>query len=291
ANGALAPAGTFPTGGIGTGAGLGSGHSLVVSKDGRALVVVNAGSSTVSAFKVDNDGLHLIGSPVGSGGARPTSLTMDDDLVYVMNAGSNSIAGFRLDDKLGLTPIAGSIQPLGAGTSVPSQIQFDKSGRVVIVDERGSSTIDTFVVDHRGIAGPAHTTPSNAGGPFGFDVDRQGHILFSATTLGGGLMSGATSYDVSRTGVLTPNGGPVSSGQAAACWLAAAGHFAYTTNAGSGSIGRFAIAPDGALIGVGTTIVGAGSTPLDNAVSHDQNFMYVLLGGFDQIVGYRIAHN
>jgi 6-phosphogluconolactonase len=135
ANGALAPAGTFPTGGAGTGAGLGSGHSLVVSKDGRALVVVNAGSSTVSAFKVNHDGLRLIGGPVASGGTRPTSLTLDGDLLYVMNADSNSIAGFRLDDKRGLTPIAGSIQQFGAGTSVPSQIQFDKSRRVLIVDE------------------------------------------------------------------------------------------------------------------------------------------------------------
>ena len=80
---------------------------------------------------------------------------------------------------------------------------------MLIVDERGSSTIDTFVVDHRGVAGPAHTTPSNAGGSFGFDVDRRGHILFSAVALGGGLMSGATSYDVARDGTLTPNGGPV----------------------------------------------------------------------------------
>jgi 6-phosphogluconolactonase len=291
ANGELRPAGTFATGGTGTGAGLGSGHSLVVSRDGGALVVVNAGSSTVSAFKVNHNVLRLIGSPVASGGARPTSLTLHDDVVYVMNAGSNSIAGFRLDDKRGLKPIAGSVQSLGAGTSVPSQIQFDKSGRVLIVDERGSSTIDTFGVDHRGVAGPGHTTPSNAGGPFGFDVDRRGNILFSATTLGGGLMSGATSYDVSRNGVLTPNGGPVSSGQAAACWLAAAGHFAYTTNAGSGSIGRFAIARDGSLSLVGTTVVGTGSTPLDNAVSRDQDFMYVLLGGFHQIVGYRIGHD
>ena len=76
ANGELTPAGTFPTGGTGTGAGLGSGHSIVVSKDGRALIVVNAGSSTVSAFKVDHDGLRLIGNPVASGGARPTSLTI-----------------------------------------------------------------------------------------------------------------------------------------------------------------------------------------------------------------------
>ena len=106
-------------------------------------------------------------------------MTLDDDTVYVLNADSNSIAGFRLDDDRGLKPIPGSIQPLGAGTSVASQIQFDKKGRVLIVDERGSSTIDTFVVDHRGVAGPAHTTPSNAGGPFGFDVNRQGHLLFS----------------------------------------------------------------------------------------------------------------
>ena len=42
---------------------------------------------------------------------------------------------------------------------------------------------------------------------------------------------------------------------------------------------------------VGTTVVGAGSTPLDNAVSHDQDFMYVLLGGFHQIVGYRVGHD
>ena len=105
------------------------------------------------------------------------------------------------------------------------------------------------------------------------------------------MMSGATSYDVSRNGTLTPNGGPISSGQAAACWLAAAGRFAYTTNAGSGSIGRFSIDRNGSLSLVGTTVVGMGSTPLDNTVSRDQDFMYVLLGGFHQIVGYRIGHD
>ena len=82
--------------------GLGSGHSLVVSRDGRALVVVNAGNSTVSAFKVDHDGLRLIGSPVASGGHPPNQPHLDHDLLYVMNAGSNSIAGFRFDDKRGL---------------------------------------------------------------------------------------------------------------------------------------------------------------------------------------------
>jgi 6-phosphogluconolactonase (cycloisomerase 2 family) len=288
-NGSLTPAGTFPTGGDGTGAGLGSGHAIAVSKDGRHLAVVNAGSDSLSVFAVRRQGLALVGGPVPSGGARPTSVTIDRDIVYVLNAGSNSIAGFRLDDERGLEPIVGSTQALGSGTSVPSQIQFDKRGRVLIVDERGSSTIDTFVVDDQGVAGPARTTPSNAGGPFGFDVDRAGHVLFSAVALAGGLMSGATSYDVAPDGRLTPNGAPVRSGQAAACWLAAAGRFAYTTNAGSGSIGRFGVAPDGALGLLGTTVLGAGSHPLDEDVSRDQRWLYVLVDGFHQIVGFQVG--
>jgi 6-phosphogluconolactonase len=288
-DGSLTPAGTFPTGGAGSGAGLGSGHAIVVSADGDEVVAVNAGSNTLSAFAVRDDRLELIGAPVPSGGTTPTSVTVHDDLVYVMNAGSNSIAGFRLDHR-GLEPIAGSTQPLGTGTSMASQIQFDRSGRVLIVDERGGSgTIDTYLVDDDGAARHVRTIASSGGGPFGFDVDRRGHVLFSNAALGGGLMSGATSYDVSRTGILTPNGGPVSSGQAAACWLAAAGRFAFTTNAASGSIGRFAVAGDGELSLIGTTVIGAGAHPLDVGVSRNQAYLYVLADGLHRLIGYRVG--
>ncbi len=290
-DGALRPDGTYPTGGNGTGTGLGSGHSIAVSDDGREVVVVNAGSNSVSAFRVHHHRLELLGTPVASGGTRPISVTLDSDRVYVLNGDSNSIAGFRLEDKHGLTPIAGSARPLGSGTSTPSQIQFDKTGHVLIVDERGSSTIDTFVVDQRGVAGPPRTTPSNAGGPFGFDVNHRGDLLLSAVALSDGQMSGATSYDVSRSGTLSPNGAPLTSGQAAACWLAAAGQFAYTTNAGSGSIGRFSVARDGSLSLTGTTVLGAGSHPLDEGVSRDQDYLYVLVDGFHELVGYRVQQD
>ena len=288
-NGSLSALGTFATGGNGTGTGLGSGHSLITTADGRYVIAVNAGSNSVSVLRRDAHSLDLVGSAVPSGGLRPISVTVHDDTVYTLNADSNSIAGFRLDARKGLLPIPGSIQNLGAATSVPSQIQFDKSGRVLIVDERGSSTIDTFVVSERGVAGPAHTTPSDAGGPFGFDVNRQGDILFSAVALGGGLMSGATSYDVTPGGALSPDGAPASSGQAAACWLAAAGNFAYTTNAASGSIGGFAVDHDGALSLISTTKLGAGSHPLDEAVSRDQHLLYVLVDGFHEINAYRVG--
>ena len=206
-------------------------------------------------------------------------------------AGSGSIAGFRLGSG-GLRPITGSVQPLGAGALVPRQIQFTNNGQVLVVDEGGSNTIDTFVVGSSGAAGPATTTPSAGGGPFGFDFDRAGHLLVSDAALATGK-AGATSYDVANDGTVTANGPAVPIDQAAACWLAAAGEFAYTANAGGGSIGAFTVANDGTLAVLGTTLVkgNPASHPLDEGVSGNQHYLYVLADGLRQIVGYQVGND
>jgi 6-phosphogluconolactonase len=288
-DGALTPAGKYPTGG--TGGTLGSGHSIVVSRDGRVVVNLNAGSNSISAFAATSRGLRLIGT-VSSGGTDPNSVTIaGDNLVYVLNAGSETIAGFRLGWD-GLGPIPVSTHALGAGALTPRQIQFTNNARVLVSDEGGSSTIDTFMVGRDGQAGPAITTPSTGGGPFGFDFDRTGHLLVSDAALATGH-SGATSYDVADNGTVTANGPAVPTDQAAACWLAAAGSSAYTDNAGSGSIGEFAVAPGGALTLLGNMLVenNAASHPLDEAVSADQHYLYILANGLSQIVGYRVGHD
>jgi 6-phosphogluconolactonase (cycloisomerase 2 family) len=288
-DGTLTPAGTYPTGG--DGGTLDSGHSIVASRDGSVVVNVNAGSNTISAFAATPGGLRLIGT-ANSGGSDPNSVTIaGDNLVYVLNAGSDTIAGFRLSDG-GLHPINGSVQPLGSGALVPKQIQFSNDARVLVVDEAGSNTIDTFVVGRAGAPGPAITTQSVGGGPFGFDFDMAGHLLVSDAALTTGR-SGATSYDVAPDGTVTANGPAVPIDQAAACWLAAAGGFAFTANAGSGSIGRYAVAPDGTLTALGTTLVenDPASHPLDEGVSASQNYLYVMVGGLDQIVGYQVGHD
>lgn len=287
--GALTPSGSYPTGGTGTGTGLGSGHSVIASANGKTVLAVNAGSNTVSAFRVTGHGLRQLGQAQPSGGMTPTSVTISGRYVYVMNAGSGTIAGFTLGHRAGLVPIPGSTQPLAAaGTSMDSQIQFDRTGRVLIVDERGVNLIQTFTVDPHGVAHPGQTVSSSAGGPFGFDVDRAGHILFSDAALGSS--SGATSYDVSRTGALSENGAPVSSGQAAACWLAAVGRYAYTDNAGSGSVGTFSVAADGRLTLTGTTVIAPTAHPLDMAGAGG-HYLYVLAGGLNAIIGYHVAND
>src|SRR3954447_25325962 len=86
-DGGLAPRGQFATGGRGTGKPhLPSQSSIVLSDDGRQLLVVNAGSDELSLFAVHNDGLRLC-DRVASGGATPTSVAVSGNLVYVLNNG------------------------------------------------------------------------------------------------------------------------------------------------------------------------------------------------------------
>lgn len=74
---------------------LDSGHSIVVSRDGRVVVNINAGSNSISAFAATPRSLHLIGT-ASSGGTDPDSVTITgDNLVYVLNVGSKTIAGFE----------------------------------------------------------------------------------------------------------------------------------------------------------------------------------------------------
>ena len=287
-DGRLSPAGTVSTSGTGTGGGLGSQGALVLSRDGRRLFAVNAGSDSIAELAVRGRHVRLV-TTVPSGGTMPISLTVHGRLVYVLNAGgAANIAGFRIG-RHGLTPIAGSAQPLGAGSAGPAEVAFTPDGSTLVVTEKTSSTIDTYPVDAAGVAG-APTVSSSAGAtPFGFDFDRHGHLLVSEA---GGT---ASSYDVAASGVSVITGA-LATGQAAPCWLVHAGRFAYTANGGSGTISGFRIGRDGSLTlldasGV-TANLGAGSHPLDETVTrHGGRFLYNLTDGLHRITGFRINHD
>src|ERR1041385_7373125 len=110
-DGGLALSATVPTGGLGTGAGLGSEGSVILSNDGRWLFATNAGSNEISAFRVQVNGLTLV-DKVASGGTLPISLALYKNLLYVLNAGgSGNISGFSVDPSGQLSPLAGSTPP------------------------------------------------------------------------------------------------------------------------------------------------------------------------------------
>jgi 6-phosphogluconolactonase len=178
-DGSLDYAGSYTTGGAGTGGGLGSQGAVMLSQDGRILLAVNTGSNSVSSFAVKSDGLELR-DVEGSGGLRPTSVFERHGLVYVLNAGvPNSIAGFRLDSQGELSPIAGSVRPLAAAQTTPSQIAIAPSGDALVVTERATNSIMTWSLGKNGVPGASHVFASGGAGPFGFDFGHRGTFVVS----------------------------------------------------------------------------------------------------------------
>jgi 6-phosphogluconolactonase (cycloisomerase 2 family) len=287
AAGTLTPAGSYPTGGNGTGAGLGSQGAVVLAAHGHRLFAVNAGSDSITEFKVNNDRLKWVAT-VPSGGSTPISLTYRKHVLYVLNSGgAGNVAGFKVHGE-SLTPIAGSTRLLGAGGSGPAQVAFTPDGNELVVTEKNSNTIDVYPV-RRDVAGAPTVSASAGGTPFGFDFDG-GHLLVSEAA------GSASSYNVGPGGASVISGA-VTTHQAAPCWLIATvdGRYAYTANAGSGTLSGFSVSSGGALTlldpsGV-TANLGAGSHPTDETVSTDGAFLYNLTDGLHRITGFGINAN
>jgi 6-phosphogluconolactonase (cycloisomerase 2 family) len=73
------------------------------------------------------------------------------------------------------------------------------------------------------------------------------------------------------------------------------GRYAYTANAASGTISGFSVGHDGTLAllqpsGISGSF-GAGSHPLDEAVSRDGEFLNVLVDGTHSVGTFRVAHD
>jgi 6-phosphogluconolactonase (cycloisomerase 2 family) len=281
-------AGAVPTGGRGTGAGLGSQGALVLSRDRDYLFAVNAASNSVSAFSIDRRGL-LLESVVPSGGELPISVTEHEGVVYVLNAGgAGNISGFY--NRGGrLEPIPGSTRALsGAGTD-PAQIGFSDDGDVIVVTERATNRLTSYTVGRRGVAGAPQSIASSGQTPFGFAFSRRGALIVSEAFPGVANASAVSSYEVSGSGSLELISASVPSTQTAACWVAVTpnGRFAYTGNVVSNSVSAYRIERNGAISLLAAVAAQSGPAPNDVAASRDGHRLFVLNRG-GNIAAFRV---
>lgn len=295
ADGTLTAAGAFPTGGTGTGRGLGNQSALVLSEGQRWLFAVNAGSNEISVFAVKRTGLKLV-DKVPSGGTRPVSITVDQNLLYVLNAGgTDNITGFTIGRRGKLTPLPGSTRLLSSTGTAPAQVQFNPKGNVLVVTEKATNLIDTYTVGEDGLTNGPFIHASAGVTPFGFAFDRRGRMFVSEAVGGAPGASSVSSYRVSSDGNIQTISPTVGNTQTAACWVVISkdGRSAYITNTGSGSISEYSIAQDGSLTlsdadgRAGNT--GAGSAPLDMSLSRDGRFLYTLNSGSNSIGAFSMG--
>ena len=281
ADGTLTLAGTYPTGGLG---GILSGSivdhlasqgSLMYDNDHGLLFAVNAGSDTVSVFRVFGDRLELR-QVIWSGGAFPVSVTVHGNHAYVLDAlGGGTLYGYRIADGH-LTPIPGSSRPLGLDpnaapqfTNTPGQVAFTPDGsRILVTTKANGNDVDVFAVrpDGRLSRSPVVNSEPNAV-PFAISFDRAGHVLIAEAgpnALATFALSGGVLTQLAIAGT----------GQAATCWVAPAGRYFYTSNAGSGSVSGYTVDGAGQLIALGNAKTDAGTVDASAA----GGFLYVQAG-------------
>jgi 6-phosphogluconolactonase len=294
ADGSLAYSDTYATNGTGTGTGLGNQGALTLTDDNDILLAVNAGSNSISSFKVTGNGLQLK-STISSGGTRPVSITQHGRFVYVLNAGDNgNISGFRLNNNGQLNALASSARPLSSTASGAAQISFTKEGDVLVITEKATNKIITYTVNEWGMAGVMHSITSSTPTPFGFYALDNGNIFVSEAAGGAAGASKLSSYHVSHNGNISLITGSVGANQSAACWVVVTKdeRFAYTTNTASNTLTNFNINNGNGNISVNTGI--AANTemgPIDAALSGNSKFMYVLNGGSHSINAFAVSED
>jgi 6-phosphogluconolactonase len=294
-DGKLTEVGRYETGGVGSGSfedaaqglvlGTASGEASPIQNVDQAelLFAANAGSGTISVFRITPTGLDLAGQ-VSSGGKRPVSLTVNNGLLYVLNSGEidrrlvlgpdnlldncshgdqPSVTGFRITGAGTLTPIENSTRTLtGRGSSGCSQVSFTPDGKTLIVTERTASlpdqtknkkgVITTFDVRFDGLLGARRAIDPSGTGPFGFNFLKDGTLLVAEqngalANPGGG---GAVSYKVGSDKSLNPVNGTIDNGQTDTCWIVVTDDqkLAFAANAFSGgSITSYKVLGNGGL--------------------------------------------
>lgn len=280
---ALTQVASYPTGGLGSGAGLGS-QGAIAAADDRVLAV-NAGSNQLTLFRVRDNGSLARTDVESTVGVRPVSVAVRRDVAYVLNAGDRSVSGYRIRGG-NLVPIPGSRQSLpGDGGA---QVSFDRDGLRLVVTEKATNTIDVLPLRY-GVAGPAVSNPSSGQTPFGFAVDGRNHVIVSNAAGGAAGASSVSSYAFTGPATLAPVSAAVATTQTAACWVALSdnGRYAFTTNAGSGTISSYTVGPDGALTLAQAQAAAPGAGPVDMVVV--ENALFTLNGGSHTITAHGIS--
>ncbi len=297
ADGRISPQGTFPTGGLGTGSGLGSQGALAIDVANNFLFAVNAGSNDISVFRILENGLSLV-TRVASGGRNPISLSVSRNVLYVLNdggavGGSDTIAGFAVNGDGTLQSIVSGL-PLSASSVAPEEIAFNTDGDLLVVTEKATNNIDVFTVNNNGVASGPMVFPSAGQSPYGFAFGRRDQLLVS-DAFGGAANAGAmSSYGLARDGALQVITNAAPDYQTAPCWvvLTSDGRFAYTTNTGSGNVSGYSVRFDGTLQllqGGISANTGPSSSPVDAAISNDSRFLYVLAPGTRNVQEFAIG--
>jgi DNA-binding beta-propeller fold protein YncE len=175
-------------------------------------------------------------------------------------------------------PLPGSSRALGLNptetpqfTSTPGQVAFTPDGtRLIVTTKNNGNDIDVFTVGFGGWLSRSPVVNAEPGTvPFGITYDEFGHLVIAEAG-----PNAVETFSLARDGIVSPVQ-QATDGQAATCWVAAAGPYLFAGNAGSGTESGYATA-GGELALIGNTATDAGT--VDASATPGGQFLYVQTG-------------
>jgi 6-phosphogluconolactonase len=287
-DGSLEPLGWFDTGGRGDGVPhLTSQGSVVLTSDGRGVLVTNAGSGELTLFGIANGGLELLATV--DTGAAPKSVAEHGGLVYVLNTGEPSLVGFRIDG--GLTPLVDSRRELSPEAD-PAQVGFTPDGASLVVTQRGNDSIAIYPVQTDGHLGEPRSVPSAGPTPYGFAF-AGGDTLVVTEAFGAEKgKAAASSYAIGPNSAALHTRS-VGNGRSEICWAVVSndGRYVFTTNFADGAVSRYAVGDGGTLVledaVAGVTVDGRAGIR-DEDLSADGRFLYAVDADAGSVFGWAV---
>jgi hypothetical protein len=208
ADGTLTFDDSYPTTGTGTGGGLGSQGAVVVCDAEAYLYAVDAGSDSITSFRITDTGLDRVGT-VPSGGVMPTSLTARGDR--------------------------------GA---VPFGFDFDNKGHA-LVSEAAASTTSSYDVSGAGLATISASVPNTEAAACWLVATANGKFAYTGNAGGSLSISGYRVRPDGSLSLLTPGGkAATTAGGVTDLATSRNSRFLYS-RLGDGTVGAFEIGSDG----------------------------------------------
>lgn len=274
---------------------LSSTNAIIVA--GKCLLAVNAGSNTVSSFRINSNGRLTLADEQSTGGEFPVSLAESEGLVYVINAGlDGSLSGFNLlQYSCSLSPIADSTIDLELDTGLssgeppflgatPSQISVTPEGNFILTVkgfgnglQLGNGRVLTYEIDTSNgkLIEIKDQALSDSTAPFSFDITNDGVFLLTEAfgnqapgTAGAGAIS-----------IVGDNGleERIGTTQTATCWLeySETTGCIFTTNTDAFSMSSALLTADNKLELKNEVLDELGG-PIDLILSPGDEYLYVI---------------
>ncbi|UWU23824.1 lactonase family protein (plasmid) [Rhizobium sp. CB3060] len=244
---------------------------------GQFLYTVHGDSNRVSAFSIDPSSGHLsFLNEQSTEGRNPVHLSFDpsNQFLIVANHVTSSLAVLRrLDDgRLGpvesLTVIEGKLGPhrVEQPFAKPHQVQFDPSGKWIVVPDKGLDAIFVYRLDRASgtLIKVASCETREGAGPRHIAFHPEGRLAYVINELDCSMA--AYRFDPATGGIapfqILSSVADCFTGNSRGAEIAvsADGRFVYASNRGSDTIAGFAIGEDGRMTSVGSWAT-AGKTP------------------------------